>query len=101
MNRFNNLFPTHETTDMVKEYIRTNVIPPDIHSQYHFRQKYKHFKLNNDDELVYEPLGLVVVKKIDIGHILAELLKHDKNALGKGIVNFYKNVCPTEYRQST
>jgi len=50
MNRFNNLFPTHETTDMVKEYIRTNVIPPDIHSQYHFRQKYKHFKLNNDDE---------------------------------------------------
>jgi outer membrane protein W len=50
MNRFNNLFPTDETIDIVKEYIRTNVIPPDIHSQYHFRQKYKHFKLNNDDE---------------------------------------------------
>ena len=54
MNRLNNLFPTDETIDMVKEYIRTKVIPPEIKSAYHFRQKYKHFKLNNDDELLYE-----------------------------------------------
>jgi hypothetical protein len=93
MNRLNNLFPTDETIDMVKEYIRTKLIPPEIKSSYHFQKKYKHFKLNNDGELLYEPLKLVVVKKANIEGILANLYKNDKNALGKGIVNFYKYVC--------
>jgi hypothetical protein len=93
MNRLNNLFPTDENIDMVKEYLRTKVLPPEIKSAYHFRQKYKHFKLNNDDELLYEPLTLVVVKRANMEHILANLFKNDKNALGKGIANFYKYVC--------
>lgn len=93
MNRLNNLFPTDETIDMVKEYIQTRVVPPEIKSAYHFRQKYKSFKVNNDGELEYEPLNLIVVKKADIEHILADLLEHDKNVLGKGIVNFYKYIC--------
>ena len=46
MNRLNNLFPTDETIDMVKEYIRTKVIPQEIKSSYHFQ---KRFKLNNDE----------------------------------------------------
>ena len=93
MNRLNNLFPTDETIDMVKEYIRTKVIPQKIKSSYHFQKKYKHFKLNNDDELLYEPLTLVVVKKANIKHILANLFKNDRNALDKGIVNSYKYFC--------
>lgn len=93
MNRLNNLFPTDETIDMVKEYIQSKHIPPDIHSPQHFQKKYSKFIVNNSDELVYEPLQLIVVKKANIQHILANLLKHDKNVLGKGIVNFYKYVC--------
>ncbi len=66
MNRLNNLFPTDETIDMVKEYKRTKVIPPEIKSSYHFQKKYKHFKLNNDDELLYEPLNISSRKKMQI-----------------------------------
>ena len=93
MNRLNNLFPTDETIDIVKEYIQTKHIPPEIKSPYHFKNKYKKFILNNENKLVYEPLSLKVVKKADIKHILADLFKNDKNALGKGIVNFYKYIC--------
>ncbi len=42
---------------------------------------------------MYEPLTLVVVKRASMEHILANLFKNDKNALGKGIANFYKYVC--------
>jgi hypothetical protein len=35
MNRLNNLFPTDENIDMVKEYLRTKVLPPEIKSGYH------------------------------------------------------------------
>ena len=83
MSRLNNLFPTDETIDMVKEYIQTNHIPPDIHSPRHFEKKYSKFIVNNDDVLEYEPLHLVVVKKENIKHILADLLKNDTNVIGK------------------
>jgi hypothetical protein len=85
MNRLNNLFPTDETIDMVKEYIRTKVIPQKkIKSSYHFQKKYKHFKLNNDDKLLYEPFTLVVVKTANIEHILANLFKIELAVLGIG-----------------
>ena len=54
MNRLNNLFPTDETIDIVKEYIQTKRIPPEIKYPTHFEKKYSKFIVNNDDKLEYE-----------------------------------------------
>ena len=90
MNRLNNLFPDDNTIDKVIEYKKNNTIPSDIVSPTRFKKKYYNFIIK-DNHLFYKPLQLTVIKKDEIANVLDKLYK-DNNAIGKGIVNFYKYV---------
>jgi hypothetical protein len=68
---------------MVKERIKSKTPLP---------KQYKDFALNEDDQLVYTPLNLIVIPKSEVEDVLTKLYKDDVNMLAKGIRNVYKYV---------
>ena len=62
MNKLNNLFPNDETIEEVINYLKTNQLPTNSNKN-RFKEKYKQFVLN-DGHLVYQPLNLMVIKKM-------------------------------------
>jgi len=93
-NKFNNYFPTDQTIDEVKHYIRTKEMPATVNTttkRKRFREKFDDFIIKND-KLEFEPLHLVVVPKQDVPQLLEELYDRDDAGLGKGIVALYKFV---------
>ena len=59
-----------------------------------FFHKFKHF-IVKDGNLIFEPLNLQVIKKVEVKKTLTELFKDNESA-SKGIVSLYKYVC-TKY----
>jgi len=83
MTSLNQLFPTDEKIEEIKQLIRDRKPLP---------KQYQDFKLNGEDDLVHVPLNLVVIPKADINDQLSKLYKEDVNMLAKGVKNVYKYI---------
>ena len=86
-NRLNNLFADDEEIEQIMTFKQTGHLPPDVNIR-NFKRKSKLFRLE-DDKLFCQHLEVVYDK--DKEHILKKLYETD-NAVGKGIINFYKLV---------
>lgn len=83
MMSLNQLFPTDEKIEEIKQRIRERKWLP---------IKYQDFIIDENDYLVYKPLDLVVVPQAEKEDLLTELYKNDVNMLGKGVTNVYKYI---------
>ena len=83
MMSLNQLFPTDDKIDEIKYLIKNKKLVP---------KKYADFQLNDDNDLVYVPLNLIVIPKSEIEQELTKLYNDDVNMLGKGINNVYKYI---------
>lgn len=87
--KLNNLFPTDESIEQVKQYLTNNIIP-DTENERKFKEKYNNFIVEND-ELIFKPLNLIVVPTNEINNILNDEY-HKNNVIGKGLRTFYKYI---------
>ena len=91
--KLNNFFPTDKLISEVKMFKLKNVFPNDVDTDAKkttFERKYNDFSLSaNNRNLIYKPLNLVVVPKININKVLKE---EYKLTFGAGIVAFYKTI---------
>jgi len=83
MMSLNQLFPTDEKIEEIKQRIRERKWLP---------IKYRDFIIDDNNYLVYKPLDLVVVPQAEKEDLLTELYKNDVNMLGKGVTNVYKYI---------
>jgi hypothetical protein len=83
MMSLNQLFPTDEKIEEIKQLIRKRKWLP---------IKYRDFIIDDNNYLVYKPLDLVVVPQAEKEELLTELYKDDVNMLGKGVTNVYKYI---------
>ena len=79
----NQLFPTDDKINEIKELIRNGKQLP---------KKYREFQLNSDDDLVYVPLNLIVIPKAEVEQELTKLYRDDVNMLAKGVKSVYKYI---------
>ena len=79
----NNLFKTDATIDNIIRIIQANkrLLPP----------KYKDFDIV-DNELVYVPLGLIVVRNENKKEFLQDVYKNNINMIGRGVDSIYKYI---------
>lgn len=94
-NTLNNLFPTDDTIDEVKHFIRKQEFPDIVNTkqkQKRFLEKYKDFVIKDGSKLVFKPLNLLVVPKSDAERTLERIYKKDDAGLGKAINTLYKFV---------
>ena len=91
--KLNNLFPTEKLLNEVKLYKLKNLFPNDVNTEAKkatYDKKYKDVFLSTDKKnLIYKPLNLQVVPKININKVLK---KEYKTNFGAGIVAFYKTI---------
>ena len=95
-NKLNNYIPTDEIIENVKRYASTGQFPEYVDTtakKKRYAVKYKDFNVNENDELVFTPLGLIVVPKAEANAVLKNIYAGDKNAgLGKAILALYMYV---------
>jgi hypothetical protein len=81
--------------NMVKEYLRTRILPESLNNsgkKKQFLAKWENdFKIDND-KLVYTPLNLIVVPDDDKNQVLLKIYKDLTQGVGEGISNFYNGI---------
>jgi hypothetical protein len=91
----NNYGYSPESIAMVKEYLRTRVLPESLDNsakKKRFLAKWQtDFKIENN-KLVYVPLNLTVVPNDERNDILLKIYKDLKTGVGQGISMFYNRV---------
>jgi hypothetical protein len=91
----NNYGYSNDSIDMVKEYLRTRVLPESLNNsgkKKRFLAKWeKDFKIEND-KLVYTPENLIVVGDDERNDVLLKIYKDISQGVGQGISTFYNRI---------
>jgi hypothetical protein len=91
----NNYGYSNESIAVVKEYLRTRVLPESLDNsakKIRFLKKWeKDFKIENN-KLVYIPLNLIVVPDDERDALLLKIYKDLKTGVGQGISMFYNRI---------
>ena len=90
--KLNNYTYTEEHLEIVKQYLKNNMLPNwDDERKAKFRIQYKDFVYENNN-IIYKPLNLIIVKESDKDKILKELYADPILGLNAGIKSFYNKV---------
>ena len=91
--KYNNYNFKDDYIEIVKQYLLNKKLPDNFSDaqKTHLKIQYKDFTINNNN-IVFKPLNLIVVKESDKQNILKELYDDPTIGLGSGVKSFYNKV---------